>query len=226
MKTNEECHKSLSLAIWFVAAIQVSMCLVSVRLFGEEVVAADSNIMNNINEEFLIDPRSKGSFLLRIMFLVVIGCHIPFIFFYGKESLLIIVDELARRSVSHGLILRLKELKRPQPSMSLPSSKSPSDPKSANSYGLKQSELVMGSRMSASKQTAKISNRDKVIGSGSAEVLDMSAHSDQSLASVERNIDVEVSISNLNLLQIRESLPQYTSFQTFVRTSLMGPIRK
>jgi hypothetical protein len=43
------------------------------------------------------------SFILRAMFLLVLSAHIPFIFFSGKEGLLIIVDECSRRTVSKAL---------------------------------------------------------------------------------------------------------------------------
>lgn len=38
--------------------------------------------------------------VLSVSFLIVIFCHVPFVFFFGKEVFLVLVDELDRRSIS------------------------------------------------------------------------------------------------------------------------------
>ena len=44
---------------------------------------------------------------MRFLFLIVLACHIPFLFFAGKEALLIIIDEIDRKSVSKSLEERI-----------------------------------------------------------------------------------------------------------------------
>lgn len=42
--------------------------------------------------------------------MIVIACHIPFLFFSGKEGTLIIIDELTRKSISRALQQKLNAL--------------------------------------------------------------------------------------------------------------------
>lgn len=72
------------------------MGFLSIYMFGS---AIHSSVLDNIGEE----RREWESYILRGAFLLVIGCHIPFVFFAGKEGLLIIIDELDRKSVSNAL---------------------------------------------------------------------------------------------------------------------------
>lgn len=71
----------------------------------------NANIILNINREHDVDPKRWESYILRLLFMIVLACHIPFIFFSGKEGLLIIIDEIDRRSISTTLDERVKMLK-------------------------------------------------------------------------------------------------------------------
>ena len=73
-------------------------------------MASHQNFMNSVNNEYTRDPSHWETYIIRIMFITLIVCHIPFYFFNGKEALLIIVDEIDRKSVSHTLDVRIKML--------------------------------------------------------------------------------------------------------------------
>ena len=64
-------------------------------MFGRTV---DENVMNNVDE-----MKNFASFVIRVSFLVVLGCHIPYVYFSGKESLLIMIDEFRFKSMSRPL---------------------------------------------------------------------------------------------------------------------------
>ena len=80
--------------------IYVIVGLLSIAMFGE-----------NLSPQILIDigTASHGggayweSYVTQISFMVLLSCHIPFIFFAGKEGLLIMIDEWDRRSISNAL---------------------------------------------------------------------------------------------------------------------------
>ena len=82
----------LALVLTFI--IYVSTGLLAVYLFGSSI---SSNCLNNIGAE---GPNFL-SFLTRFAFAVVVACHVPYIFFYGKEACCIVADELLNKSTSN-----------------------------------------------------------------------------------------------------------------------------
>lgn len=52
------------------------------------------------------------SFTLRIIFVVVLFCHIPFTFFSGKEAILIAMDEVDRKAISRALEMKIDIMKK------------------------------------------------------------------------------------------------------------------
>lgn len=53
---------------------------------------------SNITDIGLIE-----AFIMRLLFVIVLIAHIPFVFFSGKEALLILVDEIDRKTISNSL---------------------------------------------------------------------------------------------------------------------------
>jgi prolipoprotein diacylglyceryltransferase len=90
--------------------IYFGLSIVCNFLFGYQILAKGSNVILNINQEYEIDNARWEAFLLRVLFMIVLGCHVPFIFFSGKEAMLIIIDEIDRRSISSTLDVRVLAL--------------------------------------------------------------------------------------------------------------------
>lgn len=78
--------------------IYMSIILVSLFTYGNTI---DENILTNVGKS-----SDTFSIILQIIFLVIATMHIPIVYFVGKENVLIIVDELVRRTYSGGNGLR------------------------------------------------------------------------------------------------------------------------
>ena len=91
----------LTSVIYFVLAI------VSVFMFGNEL---ESSVLLNIGKARTNegDKPFWEAYIVQISFSIVLMCHIPFIFVSGKEGLLIIIDELDRKSISNALWHKLQ----------------------------------------------------------------------------------------------------------------------
>jgi hypothetical protein len=63
----------------------------------------------DLKSDVLINFGQNGGYLIRVSFTLIVISHIPFIFFPAKESMLVIVDETNRRSISNQQIERLTE---------------------------------------------------------------------------------------------------------------------
>ena len=75
-----------------------------------------SDVLGSISLKYPIDKDRKAtadavvypeSYVMQILFLIIIACHIPYLFFSGKEALLIIIDEYMRNSISSTLSKKL-----------------------------------------------------------------------------------------------------------------------
>jgi amino acid permease len=103
-KTNENAIKAVTVATFIAMIIYIIIAFLSLYMFGS---AISSNVLDNINAI----SGEWTSLLLRFVFLIVIGCHIPFIFFAGKDCFLNMYYELSRRAISLTLEDKLKHLK-------------------------------------------------------------------------------------------------------------------
>ena len=72
--------------------IYISLGILSIYIY---VSSLKSNVLTNVDEE-----QNTYSYIIRITFLVVLACHIPYVFYPSKEGLLIIFDEAENSSMT------------------------------------------------------------------------------------------------------------------------------
>lgn len=91
--------KAIGLGMIETTLIYLACGLLAVYLFGSDVQA---NVLDNIDGQTTV-----VSYLIRISFMILLACHIPYVFFLGKEGACIVVDEIMTKSMSKSLAKRL-----------------------------------------------------------------------------------------------------------------------
>ena len=66
-------------------------------MFGENI---QISILKNIAQ-----GRTSMANAIQVVFMVLLGCHIPYIFYAAKECFLVMIDELMRKSISQHMQL-------------------------------------------------------------------------------------------------------------------------
>lgn len=84
-KSNSTGIKAVAIGTSLSALIYITLGILSIYLFGSSL---DASVLTNVDEE-----SNVYSYIIRVSFLIVLACHIPYIFFVTKEPFLIIIDE-------------------------------------------------------------------------------------------------------------------------------------
>lgn len=99
-KNNKNAMAATNWGLFATLVIYVSIAILGMAMFGTNV---EQSVLTNVNAQ----SDHWESYVLRVSFLLVLGCHIPFLFYSGKEGFLIMVDEVRVRSISKNLEARL-----------------------------------------------------------------------------------------------------------------------
>lgn len=107
-KNNVEYQKVSARGLPLTGTIYFFVGVICSLMFGNTL---QSSVLLNIGEAKYdggTDKHFWEAYICQISFMCVLMCHIPFIFFSGKEALLITIDEISRKSISNALWHKLQ----------------------------------------------------------------------------------------------------------------------
>ena len=109
-KTNEEGLKVFGIATVIAIFTYFGVSVLGIMIFGKNVTLNAGNLISNINEESQLNTGHNHweAYVMRILYFIIVVTHTPPIFFPGKEAVLIMIDEIDRRSISNTLEERMK----------------------------------------------------------------------------------------------------------------------
>jgi len=99
--TRKNVYTAVAIAVSNATFLYCSIGVVSIYMFGTVLTA---NLLNNVGQE-----HSVSSYIIRFSFLIVLACHIPYLFFPTKESFFIIVDEFRNQSMSKAIEVSIQK---------------------------------------------------------------------------------------------------------------------
>ena len=109
-KTNENGLKVFGIATVIAVVLFFSVSVLGILIFGKNITLNGGNLISNINEETQVYTGKNHfeAYVMRILYFIIVVTHTPPIFFPGKEAVLIMIDEIDRRSISNTLDERIK----------------------------------------------------------------------------------------------------------------------
>ena len=94
-KSNDTMVRAVLIGTGLSLVIYCSLGILSIYTFGTDI---SPSVITNVDEE-----KNAYSYVIRSAFLIVLACHIPYVFFPTKESFLIIFDEAENKSMTKAL---------------------------------------------------------------------------------------------------------------------------
>ncbi len=94
-KTTGTMMNSIKISLSFCLVVYIIFSLLALKTYGDLI---DPNIFKHIQEE-----NNVQSAAIRVLFLLIFICHVPFVFFAGKDCLLAMIEEVRNRKLSKAL---------------------------------------------------------------------------------------------------------------------------